>query len=204
MENNTAAYGYCHIVIEPRDGRKLLRSNSERAFIIAQLQDLLSPRLVLGDIPAYRQLASCVDLLAFSISHTAIHLLVFTIDTTIASDFAHRLLARLTQFQYEYRPPHHRSNPDVSVSVEHLVGPHQALAHSVVIHQLHHDWEYDRYSSIGFYLHDRRGDWMRIWRLTSLYDNEPAHYYELMLSGQPTSPAEPNAYPLTVRAFPAS
>jgi len=180
MENKEYTYGYCHITITPRDSTKLLRTNSERAFVISQLQDLLSPRLILGDIPAYRQLASCIDLLAFSISRSAIHLLIFAIDTTVASDFAHRIVARLSQFQYEYRPPHHRPNTEALVTIKRLAGPHQALEHSVQIHLLHKDWEYDRYSSIGFYLHDRRGDWMRVWRLTALYENESLHYYELI------------------------
>ena len=61
-----------------------------------------------------------------------------------------------------------------------LRGAHQALEQSVAIHSLHTDWEYDRYSSIGFYLHDRRGDWMRLWRLSQLYDNEPTHYRALV------------------------
>lgn len=198
MRNSKQAYGYCYLTIKPSSGKKLLRSNSERAFVIAQLQDLLSPRLILGDVPAYRQLASCVDLLAFSVTHSAIHFLVFAIDTTLAVDFAHRIVARLTQFQYEYRPPHHRQGAEMYVSISQLTGPHQALAYSVMIHLLHQDWEYDRYSSIGFYLHDRRGDWMRIWRLTSLYDNEPLHYYELVQSkldptlGAPLAVANPS------------
>jgi len=180
MEDTTSEYGYCHIIIEPDAGQKLLRSNGERAFVIAQLQDLLSPRLVLGDIPAYRQLASCIDLLAFSVSDCAIHLLIFCIDTTIATDFAHRIAARFTQYQYEYRPLRFQRNSEAHISLEKLTGPHEALARSVEIHLLHQDWEYDRYSSIGFYLHDRRGDWMRIWRLTRLYSGDASLYFELI------------------------
>lgn len=204
MESNTTPYGYRHIVIEPRDAGKLLRSNSERAFTVAQLQDLLSPRLILGDVPAYRQLASCVDLLAFSISSHAIHLIVFTIDTAIATDFAHRIAARLAQFQDEYHPPYSRCSTEAHIAITSLAGPHQALAHSVDIHLLHQDWEYDRYSSISFYLHDRRGDWMRIWRLTSLYDNEPAHYYELMNANRYPSAQQDTCPATTARALPAS
>ncbi len=180
MESLTNEYGYCHITIESGEMRKLLRSNGERAFVVSQLQDLLSPRLVLGDIPTYRQLASCVDLLAFSISPNAIHLLVFTIDTTIATDFAHRIAARLAQYQYEYRPLRFQRDIDAHISIQRLIGPHQALTHSLEIHALHTDWEYDRYSSIGFYLHDRRGDWMRVWRISKLHDSDPGLYRQLM------------------------
>ena len=99
MKKAAESYGYCHITITSQGVEKLMRSNDERAFVITQLQDMLSPRLILGDVPAYRQLASCIDLLAFSISRSAIHLLVFTIDITIATDFAHRIAARLRQYQ---------------------------------------------------------------------------------------------------------
>lgn len=180
MEETRHSYGYCHIIIDSRSSTPLLRTNNERAFLIAQLQDLLSPRLILEDIPPYRQLASCVDLLAFSISSSALHLLVFTIDTTITLDFAHRLVARLSQYQFTLHPARLRPSSDIQVKVQPLNGPHQALAHSLRIHRLHTDWEYDRYSSIGFYLHDRRGDWMRIWRIAQLYENIPAHYLSLM------------------------
>ncbi len=61
-----------------------------------------------------------------------------------------------------------------------LSGKHEALALSASIHLLHKDWEYDRYSSIGFYLHDRRGDWMKLWRLTQLYDNDATLYREYL------------------------
>ena len=158
----------------------LLRSNNERAFVIAQLQDLLSPRLVVGDIPAYRQLASCIDLLAFSISRETVHLLLFSIDSVITADFAHRIAARVSQYQYNHRPNRYASSLDIHISTESLAGPHEALAQSIKLHMAHQDWEYDRYSSIGFYLHDRRGDWMRIWRLTQLYDNNELHYRELI------------------------
>jgi len=182
MKDEAPTYGYCHIIIEPYVSQKLLSSNGERAFIIAQLQDLLSPRLILGDIPAHRQLASCIDLLAFSISSKAIHLLVFTIDFMIAKDFAHRLSARFSQYQSDLSPSGHMRSSEARVSLETLTGPYQALSHSIAIHLLHEDWEYDRYSSIGFYLHDRRGDWMRIWRLAHLYEGESELYYELIQS----------------------
>jgi hypothetical protein len=176
MEYESSPYGYCHITITPRSGGYVLSSNSERAFIISQLQDLLSPRFILGDVPAYRQLASCIDLLAFSITQHAIHFVVFTIDATLARDFAHRIAARLSQYQCEYLKNARAHQPELHINIQKLAGPHEALRHTVTIHSLHQDWENDRYSSIGFYLHDRRGDWMRIWRLSALYDNEPATY----------------------------
>lgn len=186
MEDRATKYGYCHLIIEPRMAQKIVHSNGERAFIVAQLQDLLSPRLILGDVPAHRQLASCVDILAFSITPKAIHLLVFTIDFTIAKDFAHRLAARLAQYQSELRITDSTRDCEVRIKAETLSGPHQALSRSVAIHLLHEDWEYDRYSSIGFYLHDRRGDWMRIWRLANLYEGESELYYELVKSYLPS------------------
>ena len=180
MGSSLNTHGYYRISISLRNGHKLLRSNGERAFIMAQLQDLLSPRLIIGDIPAYRQMASCVDLLAFSIKPSAIELLIFSIDKMITKDFMHRITARLAQHQYEYQTARYASSPELQKTIRILQGPHDALTESLLIHQLHEDWEFDRYSSIGFFLHDRRGDWMRLWRLAQLYDNDPEIYRDLI------------------------
>lgn len=182
MKKQPHTYGYYHITICANGPTLLMRSNSERAFIIAQLQYFLSPRLVLGDIPAYRQLASCIDLLAFSIKSEAIHLLIFSIDADISRYFTDCIT---TQFQH-YRLEQHLSlktaEPQTCFTIQKLAGPHQALGESLALHLLHEDWEYDRYSSIGFYLHDRRGDWMRTWRLATLYENNPELYRTLLFN----------------------
>ena len=175
MKKQTKSYGYYFITLHTPESRRLLQTNNERAFIISQLQDLLSPRLFVDAVPAHKQLASCIDLLSFSITAKSIHLLVFTIDASIASHFAGHLNARLMQYRSEYQPSP-LATPKPHIQMKKLRGPHHALTRSVEMHSLHEDWEYDRYSSIGFYLHDRRGDWMRLWRLTRLYDNDSSSY----------------------------
>lgn len=183
MKKQPHTYGYYHITICANGPTLLMRSNSERAFIIAQLQYFLSPRLVLGDIPAYRQLASCIDLLAFSIRSEAIHLLIFSIDADISRYFTDCITAQFQHYRDEQYPSANSATPlQMRVRIKKLAGPHQALSHSLAIHLLHEDWEYDRYSSIGFYLHDRRGDWMRTWRLAQLYENNAELYRNLTLS----------------------
>lgn len=197
MEKERASYGYYHVEFIASDSRKLLSSNNERAFIVSLLQDLLSPRLLLSDIAPHKQLASCIDLLAFSITSTSIHLLLFAIDASVVSDFTHCITARLSQYQFDYHPRLLLAKPSV-VRTKKLRGPHQALAQSIEIHALHEDWEYDRYSSIGFYLHDRRGDWMRIWRLSQLYENTSENYRTLLETILLKNSFELNA---TVRSF---
>lgn len=183
MNTRHAAYGYYQVTIQTSDGSILVHTNTERAFIVTQLQYLLSPRLVLGEIPAYRQLASCVDLLSFSIRSDTVELLLFSIDKSIARYFADQIVEHFGQYQTELRPSALKSrHRTITVTLRTLTGPHDALATSVLIHLRHEDWEYDRYSSIGFYLHDRRGDWMRTWRLSQLYENKPEQYLELIHS----------------------
>lgn len=192
MRKRSKAYGYYHITLRSEGSGQFIGSNSERAFIIAQLQYFLSPRLILGDIPAHRQLASCIDLLAFSIKADAIHLLIFSIDVQLSRYLTQHLIQQLHQYRSEQnRMPGNVSTP--LSTIEKLTGPHQALARTVTIHLLHEDWEYDRYSSIGFYLHDRRGDWMRTWRLTRLYDNTESLYLELLHSQLYQTTAFPSA-----------
>jgi len=182
MNKHSQTYGYYHVTLSTDGAHLLMRSNSERAFVIAQLQYFLSPRLILGEIPAYRQLASCIDLLAFSIKTDAVHLVIFSIDPALGRYFTKCLTDQLYQYQSEQNPAFGHTYT-IRTSIEKLAGPHDALAHSLTIHLLHEDWEYDRYSSIGFYLHDRRGDWMRTWRLARLYDND-CELYRNLIHGQ--------------------
>jgi len=205
MKTRKNSYGYYTIVLSALLGRRLLYSNTERAFIVAQLQDLLSPRLLINTVPAHTQLASCVDLLAFSIRADSVQLIVFAIDRMACQYLAAELASRLTNFRDEQHTLINTAQeaPQITpyISLQKLKGPHHALQHSVTIHLQHEDWEYDRYSSIGFYLHDRRGDWVRLWRLVKLYDNNSAYYrslvyYRLEIPPTPMQPNQPSFAPL--------
>ncbi|MGH7218147.1 MAG: hypothetical protein ACREGE_01730 [Candidatus Microsaccharimonas sp.] len=182
MNDYAKSFGYYYVTLRQAAPGRFLQSNNERAFIISQLQDLLSPRLLLNSVPAHKQLASCIDLLAFSVRDTGVDLLLFSIDKSIAIECLQHLTRRLMQYQSEYGyssfPGKHALAP--LVHIQKLIGPHQALAKSVNIHLLHDNWEFDRYSSIGFYLHDRRGDWMRTWRLAALYEHSVEQYAALI------------------------
>ena len=184
MKRGTKTDGYYHVRVTPQASTGLLlASNSERAFLVSKLQDFLSPRFLINEIPAHKQLASCIDLLAFSIQSRGVELLLFSIDEIVCRQFAEQLVEQLLQYQFENRvyssTTYFKHKPKVQISL--LKDALQALNQSMYIHTLHTDWEYDRYSSIGFYLHDRRGDWMRTWRLTCLYENNAEIYEQFML-----------------------
>ena len=179
-KRTTPSHGYYHIILRPAPpGTTLLISNGERAYVVALLQDALSPRFVLSN--GNSSLSSYIDLLAFSLTRTEVHLLVFAIDRVAVRYLAAVLSHRLTIYTNEIKVQHYTSpRSPVSLSITKLRGAHHALRASAAIHLRHPNWEYDRYSSIGFYLHDRRGDWMRIWRLTKLYDNNSVHYRQFI------------------------
>lgn len=179
------SYGFYHLCIESQGLVELHRTNNERAYTLSLLQDYLSPKFILSDIPPYRQLAACIDLLCFSITGRSVHLVVFAIDPTVVVTFAHQLKDRLCAYQQEtsrpaLSPVAAALEPESRITMHTLAGPHHALKQTIQLHLLHQDWEYDRYSSIGFYLHDRRGDWMRFWRLSKLYNNESSEYRHLI------------------------
>ncbi len=179
MKQSHPTHGYYMVSISAPNNSQLIKSNGERAFIISQLQDVLSPRSFIRDIPASIQVAVCIDLLSYSIRRQTIELLAFSIDIHILRSLSDYLLQELEQYQDNNHPVSHKNEP-ATITIHKLRGPHHALAKSIEIHSHHDDWEYDRYSSIGFYLHDRRGSWMRIWRLAELYGNKPANYLLLM------------------------
>ena len=166
--------GYYHAQICLINPGRFFKSNNERAFVRVQLQQLLAARSVLEDPLYAKSLAHHIDLLAFSISEDGIQLLAYCIDITSLQHLITILIERLIQYQSEYQI--FVPQQDTSITIQKLLGEHEALALSADIHLLHKDWEYDRYSSIGFYLHDRRGDWMKLWRLTKLYNNDTSAY----------------------------
>lgn len=183
MSTNNAipTFGYFLISVSSVLEGRLIVSNNERAFVVSQLQDVLGVRSLLEDPYSNRRLSAHIDLLAYSIAPQTIQLLVFAISRKSARNLATLLSDRLRQYQSEYRVT--GRSRDTTCTIKRLLGQHQALGASIAMHCQHSDWEYDRYSSIGFYLHDRRGDWMRPWRLCRLYENNP-EVYRLLLQNE--------------------
>lgn len=184
--------GYYLLTIGTVGGVRFLRSNNERAFIIAQLQDLLNTRSILEEPTPHRRLAAHIDLLAFSIQPTDIRLIIFSISRTSLAQLSRSITQRLLQFQSDNSPARRPSIQPTAMIIR-LAGPHNALLQTLSLHLRHTDWEYDRYSSIGFYLHDRRGDWMRLWRLARLYKNRPSTYRHMLHPTQPKPTAQESA-----------
>ena len=174
--------GYYSFTLYKSSGKQVLRSNNERAFVLSQFQDLLGRRSLLEEPDARHRLASHIDLLAFSILDQDIKCILFAISKNAVRTFAELLSNRLIDFQSEWRisAAFHSVSSDHAYSMKVLSGPYDALNKSVELHLRHSDWEYDRYSSIGFYLHDRRGDWMHLWRICQLYENNNKLYRQLV------------------------
>lgn len=168
--------GYYHVRVCSVHSQRFFKTNNERAFVGVQIQQLLAARSVLEDPLYAKSLAHHIDLLAFSISEDGIQLLTYCIDIASLEYLVAILLERLAQYRSEYRLYKRQAEPEASVRIRKLIGEHEALSLSASIHLSHKDWEYDRYSSIGFYLHDRRGDWMKLWRLANLYNNDASVY----------------------------
>lgn len=167
------------------DTSNFLSSNGERSFVISQLQDLFTfhPYGYSSNLSYPTSIALQSDLLAFSITRDAISLLLFCSSLTALSTLKRSLAEGLAWYSNEYHPQKNTSR-HLRYTTKKLYGPHQALEYTATIHLLHEDWEYDRYSSIGFYLHDRRGSWMRLWRMSGLFENHAQKYYEFLVSKQ--------------------
>jgi hypothetical protein len=175
---------YYFVTISSSDGIKLLANNNERAFILSQLQDLLNTRSLLEESFTNYRLAHHIDLLAFSLLPLTMQFVLFAIAPQSVQAFTNILIERLQQYKTDQVPIRVVKSESI-VQIKLLLGPHEALQHTLALHRAHKDWEHDRYSSIGFYLHDRRGSWIRLWRLTHLYDNQPENYLQLIQPSEP-------------------
>lgn len=179
--------GYFHVWISSIEGGLFFECNDDKAFFMTLLQDNLSPHLKLEELRAHsRGYSSEIDLLAYSLTKTGVHLLVYTKRKAAIEDLGQALL--LSYQAYIQKHSKYAQIPfDTIFMFDKLVGRHQALNVSKEIHLLHEDWRYDRYSSIGFYLDDRRGDWMRPYRLTSLFAGTSKQYLRFVKSQQTES-----------------
>lgn len=174
--------GYFHVWISAVEGGIFFESSDDKAFFITLLQDALSPRNKLHELTLHAaNYSSDIDLLAYSLTSTGAHLLVYTTKKQSIEYLGQTLLfsfqSHLQQKQNIDTLPF-----DTIFVFDKLAGRHEALNVSREIHLLHEDWRNDRYSSIGFYLDDRRGDWMRPYRLTSLFEAKPRLYVRFLKS----------------------
>ncbi|MFZ2126101.1 MAG: hypothetical protein WAV04_01155 [Candidatus Microsaccharimonas sp.] len=174
--------GYYHLWITATDDQYFFRSALDKAYFLTLLQDALSPRRRLSNLSSIADiLAIEVSLLAYSLTDSSVHLLLYTMRRTAIDELGQRLLTHYVEYINQYHT-HPKVPFDTLFIFDRLTGPHAALGVSREIHMLHDDWRHDRYSSIGFYLDDRRGDWLSLWRLTPLYDNNPEFYLEYLKS----------------------
>lgn len=179
--------GYFHVWISGNKDIPFFHSDHDKSFFVTQMQDALSPRTRLSDIPgSSKGFSREIDLLAYSLTTTGVHLLIHTTRKTSIEELGQSLLISYANYLQNDITSH--SLPfDTIFIFDKLNGRHEALNVSREIHLLHDDWRSDRYSSIGFYLDDRRGDWMRPYRLTSLFGGKPRQYLRFMKSLQAES-----------------
>ena len=171
------ASGYYSVTVAARDTHRLFTSNNERLFIISQLKVLLEYRARVSTLPLYRQLSTCIDLLAYNVAENGLSLALFSLSETAVRQLLRELFDSLREYRYSYN----LSTPlHFCQVVTKLSGPHDCLATTLAIHTTARDWESGRYSSIGFYLNDRRGDWMRIWRMSKLFNGSASQYQDLV------------------------
>jgi len=171
---------YYHLWINSTHKKSFFITNLDKAFFISMLQNNLSPHKKLGDTSVTKHSYSDdIDLLAYSLTETGVHLLINASKESVVDKFAHDLLVGyLKYFLNEHKK---QDSPFNSIFIyEQLKDAHDALHASKDIHLMHQDWRHDRYSSIGFYLDDRRGDWIKLHHLSGLYDFSAKRYLDFL------------------------
>ncbi|MFY9228094.1 MAG: hypothetical protein WAO28_02090 [Candidatus Microsaccharimonas sp.] len=176
---------YYHLWIAASKDQVFFANDLDRAFFISLLQDCFSPRKRLSYHAVNdSNYVALIDLVAFSLTDFGVNLLVCAVNTSSIQTLGQQLLTDYAKYiqeqqSWEVLPFHSIFVHDL------LTDEHEALAVSREIHLLHDDWEYDRYSSIGFYLQDRRGDWIQAWHLANLFHNDSLWYRQFMLDDSP-------------------
>jgi hypothetical protein len=171
---------YYHLWIAAAKDQIFFQTNLDKALVISLFQKLLSPRSSLRNPHDY---SKEIDLVAYSLTDFGMNLLLCATKTKAVEDFGQVLLTRYAHYIQEQRTweilPF-----DTIFAYDNLADEHEALTISREIHLLHEDWRNDRYSSIGFYLDDRRGDWLSAWRLADLYGNDSIWYQNFLMDDE--------------------
>lgn len=163
---------YYHLWIAAAKDQIFFENNLDKAYMVSLFQDQLSPRS--------KKFADEVDLIAYSLTDFGMNLLLCAKNSQSIEDFGQTVLLDYAaflnqQFAWEILPFNTIFAYDV------LADEHEALSVSRDIHLLHKNWRHDHYSSIGFFLDDRRGDWIQPWRLADLYGNDEIWYQDFLM-----------------------
>jgi len=185
MKRHIEEGSYYHLWIAAAHDSLFFQSNLDKACVISIFQNILSPR-------NQNVRSDSVSLVAYSLTDFGMNLLLYAKKKDVVEGFGQVLLLQYAAYLTEQRSwevlPF-----DTIFTNDRLKDEHEALVISKQIHLLHHYWRNDRYSSIGFYLDDRRGDWIQPWRLVALFNNDRSwyeHYLKDELPYEKTSSPE--------------
>lgn len=167
--------GFFLISIETTEKEPLANGELDKALFLHILQQYVSPRYKLeANDPVTLRYADTISVVAFSLLSTSYQLVVHTTDHTV-------LRHCMETIKRDYRK--HALHPRAcSVQYASLSNASAALEATFALHSRHTAWATDRYCSIGFYLHDQRGDWMKLWHVSPLFQNDAARYHKLLKS----------------------
>lgn len=180
---------FYHVWISAAEGSVFFRTSYDKAFFIMLFQDYLGPQSERSDWSRYHQgFASQIGLIAYSLTDFGVNLLVHSASVNAVADFGQTLLSHYAAYLSQQRSWEVLPFDTIFVH-EKLADEHAALKLTRHIHLLHDDWRYDRYSSIGFFLDDRRGSWLEPWRITDLFNNDADWYYHYLHDIQDTPAA---------------
>lgn len=168
---------YYHVWIASAKDHVFFATNLDKAYFVSLFQEQLSSRA--------KRAASSIDLVAYSLTDFGVNLLVYAATIEKVEQFGQTLLTQYAEFLNQQRDwevlPF-----DTIFAYDPLIDEHEALTISREIHLLHDDWRHDRYSSVGFYLDDRRGDWMQPWHLSDLFGNDDFWYLHFLMDDERT------------------
>lgn len=169
--------GYYHLWISSVEDETLFTRSFDKARFLSLIQRTFSLNIDRERCLSPNNLAVETSLLAYSLTETSIHLLIYSLRKSAIDELGEKLLFNYAQLISAPRLPF-----DTLVIYDHLAGPHSALNVSREIHLLHKNWRHNRYSSIEFYLDDRQSDWVSTWRLSRLYKNQSNEYARYLKS----------------------
>lgn len=153
----------------------------DRAYLISLFQRYLTtnrPKFV--EYSPYKNYSYDIELVAFSLTDSKVSLLLYQLSV---GGYEQYLRSVLTSYKRYFSRRHNQGAVAFRKPRVTPLSNNEAVIASKTIHRQANDWRDTRYSSLGFYINERRGDWVKPVRITSAFNNSPSRYLDYINSG---------------------
>lgn len=162
------------------NGSPIFLDGLDRAYLISLFQRYLTtnrPKFV--EYSPYKNYSYDIELVAFSLTDNKASLLLYQLSV---GGFEQYIRSVLLSYSRYFSKRHNQTVRLLRKPTITFLSNKEAVLASKTIHRQTNDWRRSRYSSLGFYINERRGDWVKPVRITDAFNHSPSRYLDYVNS----------------------